>query len=368
MENKAAGYQIRSFPFRTGNQKRSKMFQFSGWFFFLTLIFCSAPPGYASEDIAHTKHNLAANPDIQAGNGTFNLNGDICVFCHTPHGGRTDVAGGAAPLWNRRISAANGTSSAYYTPYDSPNFDKAGVTPGSPKGVSLACLSCHDGTIAFDSLINAPGSGGFFPANKKGTGPGGSVGLTFNGLAIDPSTKTFRSGNRTDNSIGGFVFFGSDGSTSNNNLGGAAPFPNLTTDLSDDHPVGMAIPATDPQFNQILSNINIAPNGDGHTAGSSSNKVFWITRDGALQPDKRDRLRAYPSDPSSPDTPYIECASCHNPHEASRPLGQPLATDPINPLTVNNSRFLRAPNPNRPGMSMNDRNASSALCLSCHQK
>ncbi|MHB8482534.1 MAG: hypothetical protein ACYDBV_07345 [Nitrospiria bacterium] len=332
-------------------------------FFVLVLFLIQAVRVDASEDIAHTKHNLAANPDIQATNGTFNLNGDICVFCHTPHGGRLDVGGGAAPLWNRRLS--NVTA---FTPYDSPNFDKAGITPGQPKGVSLACLSCHDGTIAFDSLVNAPGSGGFFMNNKLQTGPGGSVGLMFNGPAVDPSNKTFRSGNRTDNSIGGFIFFGPDGATPNGNTGGAAPFPNLTPDLSDDHPVGMAIPPTDPQFTQILSNINIAPAGDGHLAGSNSNKIFWITRDGALQPDKRDRLRAYPSDPTNPDVPYIECASCHNPHEASRPSGQPSYTDPVNPLTVNNSRFLRAPNPNRPGIDLNDRNASSALCLSCHQK
>ncbi|MBI3594235.1 MAG: hypothetical protein HY200_04695 [Nitrospirae bacterium] len=318
----------------------------------------------ASEDIAHTKHNLAVNPDIQAGSGAYNLNGDICVFCHTPHGGRLDVGGGAAPLWNRRLPL-----SSSFIPYDSPNFDKAGIQAGQPKGVSLACLSCHDGTIAFDSLINAPGSGGYFVSNKlQSGGPGVNVGLNFSGPGVDPSLKTFKPGNRTDNTAGGFIFFGSDGTTPNGNIGGTSPFPNLTADLSDDHPVGMAIPASDPQFTQILSNINIAPGGDGHAAGSGTNHVFWITRDGALQPDKRDRLRAYPSDPTNPDTPYIECASCHNPHEASRPLGQPALTDPVNPMTVNNSRFLRAPDPNRPGANMNDRNASSALCLSCHQK
>ncbi|MBI1821033.1 MAG: hypothetical protein HYR79_04915 [Nitrospirae bacterium] len=335
-------------------------------FFILIFVLFSVNGVDASEDIAHTKHNLAANPDILASsNGTINLNGDICVFCHTPHGGRTDVAGGGAPLWNRRLPVAGA-----YTPYTSPNFDAAGSNPGQPKGVSLACLSCHDGTIAFDSLINAPGSGGFFTSNKTATGPGGSIGLNFtlNG-GVDPTNKTFKSGNRTDSTIGGFAFYDSAG-VSNGNAGGAAPFPNLTTDLSDDHPVGMVIPATDPQFNEIRTNLtNIAVQGtDGHLAGS--NKVFWITRDAAsLQTDKRDRLRAYPSTfPTNPDDAYIECASCHNPHEASRPGGQPASTAPINVTTVNNSRFLRAPTPSQPGIDMNDRNASSALCLSCHQK
>ena len=90
---------------------------------FLFFLF-SFHPVFASEDIAHTKHNLAVNPDIVAASSTtINVNGDICVFCHTPHGGRTDVAGGGAPLWNRRLPA---TAANSYTIYDSPNFDKAG--------------------------------------------------------------------------------------------------------------------------------------------------------------------------------------------------------------------------------------------------
>ena len=342
---------------------------FKGVLMAALLIAVMVLKGGASEDIAHTKHNLAVNPDIQASNGTFNLNGDICVFCHTPHGGRTDVAGGGAPLWNRRIP----TQGSYTLIYDSPNFDKAGFQAGQPKGVSLACLSCHDGTIAFDSLINAPGSGGFYVQNKTGSGGlGTSVGLIFNGPGIDPTNKTFKAGNRTDNTIGGFGFFGSDGATSNGNTGGMEPFPNLSTDLRDDHPISMQIPVTDPQFSEILNNININSSTDGHLTGS--NKVFWITRTGTLQTDKRDRLRAYPSDTGSLDSPYIECASCHNPHEASRPSVQPAATAAVTPASVNNSRFLRAGNPDLAtangtlGIYMNDRNAGSVLCLSCHQK
>ncbi len=331
----------------------------------LVFIFLSGTLGEvrASEDILHTKHNLAANPDIQATSAGINLNGEICVFCHTPHGGRTDVAGGGAPLWNRRLS-----DSTLFTPYDSPNFDKAGLTPGRPKGVSLACLSCHDGTIAFDSLINAPGSGGFFASNKNLAGPGGSIGLTFGGLAVDSTNKTFKAGDRTDSTIGGFIYSDSTGAF-NGNTGGAEPFPNLGTDLTNDHPVGMAIPSTDPQFALILANKNINSGTDGHVLGT--NKVFWLTRDPAgLQTDPRDRLRAYPSNPANLEEPYIECASCHNPHEASRPNppGQPSPTDPVNATTVNNSRFLRAPTTTQPGADMNDRNANSALCLSCHQK
>ena len=43
-----------------------------------------------------------------------------------------------------------------YTPYSSTTMD---TSVGQPDGISLACLSCHDGTIAVDSIANAPGSG-----------------------------------------------------------------------------------------------------------------------------------------------------------------------------------------------------------------
>jgi len=39
-------------------------------------------------------------------------NGEICVFCHTPHG-----ASPAVPLWNHDLSALT------YTAYDSPTMD-----------------------------------------------------------------------------------------------------------------------------------------------------------------------------------------------------------------------------------------------------
>ena len=66
----------------------------------------------------------------------------MCVYCHTPHGGQT-----AAPLWNR----AFGTGP--YQTYTSPTID---MTIGTPAGVSLACLSCHDVTIGIDVIANPP--------------------------------------------------------------------------------------------------------------------------------------------------------------------------------------------------------------------
>ncbi|MDH3214893.1 MAG: hypothetical protein OEN01_01215 [Candidatus Krumholzibacteria bacterium] len=107
--------------------------------------------------------------------------GEICVYCHTPHNSNTAVA---APLWNRTAPAGP------YTMYSSPTLDMT-IDP-SPGGVTLACLSCHDGTIGVDVIINEPfsysGSGakagtiGACAGCHDGDSPPG--GLNFEGTLI----------------------------------------------------------------------------------------------------------------------------------------------------------------------------------------
>ncbi|MBI4698960.1 MAG: cytochrome c3 family protein [Nitrospirae bacterium] len=111
---------------------------------------------YAASNVANTKHNLStsaglANRVYRVSTGT---NADqVCVFCHTPHSG--DQTKG--PLWNR--SYTEGT----FNMYTSSTINMTmGTKPGS---TSLACLSCHDGTTAFDSLLNFPGSGSTNPGD-----------------------------------------------------------------------------------------------------------------------------------------------------------------------------------------------------------
>lgn len=83
--------------------------------------------------------------------------GEICNACHTPHGATiiTD-----APLWDR-VTTFDG--SFVYTDYSSSTFTAGtagtgtggGVAVayagGSPTGVSLLCLTCHDGLTPLDS-------------------------------------------------------------------------------------------------------------------------------------------------------------------------------------------------------------------------
>ncbi len=70
---------------------------------------------------------------------TWNLSGEICIVCHTPH----NAIASASPLWNHQLSTAT------YTTYTSSTLN---ATVGQPDGSSKLCLSCHDGTVAIDNF------------------------------------------------------------------------------------------------------------------------------------------------------------------------------------------------------------------------
>ena len=92
--------------------------------------------------IAGTSHDFSAE--------TWNSSGELCRPCHTPHNADvltiTDV-----PLWN------HSTTTATFTLYSTSTFDGVS-TIGQPSGASLACLSCHDGSVALDSFEGATGT------------------------------------------------------------------------------------------------------------------------------------------------------------------------------------------------------------------
>src|SRR3990170_4720701 len=116
----------------------------------------SFPSNYTNTgSIANTRHNLSmvgiVGISAALHDSSRNQYEEVCVYCHTPHGANQTAT---APLWNRTIKVTNyqtynelGTSSLTQEVLD---------TPG---GASLACLSCHDGQTAIDSIINMPGSG-----------------------------------------------------------------------------------------------------------------------------------------------------------------------------------------------------------------
>lgn len=120
--------------------------------------------------------------------------GQICVACHTPHGGNTTVTD--APLWSHTLS---GTTN--YTLYSSGTLNAGNLA--QPSGVSKLCLSCHDGTVALDSYIGGAGTFGVLTGTKAvASTANGSlandhpIGFTFDtalanadGALFDPATR-----------------------------------------------------------------------------------------------------------------------------------------------------------------------------------
>lgn len=107
------------------------------------------------------KHDLSA-----AGYGST----EKCIFCHTPH----DAPGTNGPLWNHTDTAI-ATYDMYNTTFSSTIDMTVDAAPGA---VSLACLSCHDGTIGIDEYagLNAASVNVMPAANQVGTVTGGDTG------------------------------------------------------------------------------------------------------------------------------------------------------------------------------------------------
>ncbi len=145
----------------------------------------AAAQGYPyGSTVTDTFHNLrrAATAGPSSMRDLIFDYGEVCVYCHTPHNATTAVS---APLWNR--SAPTGP----YTMYSSPTIDM--TIAASPQGVSLACLSCHDGTVALDAVVRPPRSwtagtdlGGGRLTQCQGCHSGSSPagGYNFSGLVV----------------------------------------------------------------------------------------------------------------------------------------------------------------------------------------
>jgi hypothetical protein len=100
--------------------------------------FSSATTGYAT---------------YSAGGGGTYVN--ACQICHIPHNApdASGVTGAGAPIWNHHPSL----NSSYVT-YDKGNsatFNALGLT--ATLGSSVACLSCHDGSMAVNQSYTATG-------------------------------------------------------------------------------------------------------------------------------------------------------------------------------------------------------------------
>lgn len=269
----------------------------------------------ASAGIKETKHNLGSQQSGLNSDGTaaneFSGTGEICVFCHTPHGADTEAK---IPLWNRVATAS--PAYATYNSLGTLSLDGGTAAVGS---TSMACLSCHDGTQAMNTVINAPGSG----------------------LAGDAA---WQAGIAT-----GAGWSGSH--QLNGKMTGLAAVAADESGLKNDHPVGIQY-AGGPNANGVpatgtypKANFTDPDFKDANSAVLGGSQVWWVET-GTTGRQKTD-LPLYArtatvtfTDGSTSEVvnqPFVECASCHDPHSEK-------------------ATFLRTENTN------------SAVCLACHDK
>lgn len=88
----------------------------------------------------------------------------VCSVCHTPH--HADATAG--PLWNHASTASGGF--IMYANGVSPAANIRYTPEASPAASSLACLSCHDGTVAVNSYGGVTGTS--FLTNSAVIAPG----------------------------------------------------------------------------------------------------------------------------------------------------------------------------------------------------
>jgi hypothetical protein len=315
-------------------------------------------PGIANDrftnigSIANTRHNMTQStaPLIAVNMDAYrNEYGEVCVYCHTPHGANQTIA---APLWNRTIKPT-----AYKT------YDELGTTSltqavSQPGPASLTCLSCHDGQTAIDSIINMPGSGmgQISQQTSQNTAfldtwagePNHVEATQHMGLNSTNGELGNGTGSATPHicapatpgciDMGGGIWVGIDpgkGCLSCHSDTGSAPgagsYVNFSmfligTDLRNDHPVGVTFPA--------LNGPGTDWNTPSETQGSSN--YFETIANGRMD---KEEIRTYEG--------KVECASCHDPH------GVPSA----GPGSIFNKTFLRKQNTD-----------GSAVCLTCHNK
>jgi predicted CXXCH cytochrome family protein len=278
------------------------------------------PPGTVDvlEDITKTRHNLSPTGpgDVKVPSTPGAATSEICIFCHTPHGGSQVGKSIQAPLWNRNLKYRETTGYALYDGAWSYSFEGNIESPGTkPTGYSRLCLSCHDGVIAIGTVINKPGSGGFRdealpPTEELGIGKMGD----------QPSAQGFDGVLSGDTRV-------------------------LGVNLQNDHPISFV-------FDSTLATSIDTELVDPGPPPNSLNAITPLAPAGGY----KTGVKRFPGNDLSKGINEVQCTSCHNPH------------------TVTYPKFLRAPRlqdaeetgylPDGTGSAP----AGQLLCLYCHSK
>lgn len=233
----------------------------------MTLALGAGSFGVAHAGIVGSVHDFSDNINVLGGNVAIDENSatgwngrkEICRVCHVPHDhARASQRYLNGLLWN------HGVSSATYTMYDHAWSNTLnGVQSAQPDGTAKLCLGCHDGSVGVDTFDKY--AGGVVFANQ---------------YSADAKVTNF-----------------SDGAN---------------IDLRGTHPISIAFPAGDTQFNDPA----VQTWQGGGTVGSTL------------------------------DNGKVQCSTCHDVH---------------NQESIATTHLLRAGQTAATG-------TASGLCLTCHIK
>ncbi len=214
--------------------------------------------GSTTAAVVGSKHDMTSATGTAA--QVTAVTDEVCVFCHTPHGSDATVT--AAPLWNKSLPVGP------FNEYTSSTMDG---TADLTSSVSLACLSCHDGTQAMDTVLNAPSTAASYNYNAGGA-------------EIDSGAVGVMTG---------------------------TPVPVIGTDLRNDHPVSVEYAgggltwAVVDATNNVANNANDKAFNDPFYTATGSGKMAVAGVGG--------NLPLY----NKSGVPFVECASCHDPHSSN---------------------------------------------------
>lgn len=224
----------------------------------LLMVVTSPVWGKSTEqNVANTIHNMSS------GSSYFFYQSDnvdeVCVFCHTPHGGSL-----TGPLWNHSLPAAN--SFTHYNSATVSSYLEGLSVSRNVNDESLLCMSCHDGSVGATHLINNPNS-------------------------LAPAEVPTIIGDPDQEIMGGF------GQTAGRIGATLADTFNGTSDLSDDHPISFSYDdvLTDPKYTSGPYANQLRQVGN---AGDASSALGW----------QGEGVRFFGADNR------VECSSCHDPH------------------------------------------------------
>ena len=241
----------------------------------MTMFSLSFLPGTAF--CQDTLNRMMGKHNLSLQTGLAGNGTEVCTFCHTPYGNDQSAN---TPLW-KNVSSAEKTTP--YVTFDTLGINSQSKASSSVGSVSLSCLSCHDGTQAMDTSLNLPTSGGRVTS-----------------------------------------------------FGGGAP--------QLEHPVGIKYAGGGYSADNSFNSVRLDGNTLDFTAPSydyvNSVLTWWVdTKVGAKGFREKSDMQLYSRslDGGISSEPFVECASCHDPHSRY-------------------NTFLRMDNQN------------DSICKSCHSK